>query len=82
MGSLDGSFFDRAVHTFDLTVRPWMIDLGRPVFDVMLTATQIEHVSDISGSRAIAVTWRMTELDSIIGQDRVYLVRSRLDHAA
>lgn len=36
MVSLDGGFLDGAVHAFDLAVRPWMIDLGCPVFDVML----------------------------------------------
>ncbi len=39
MVSLDRGFLDRAVHAFDLAVGPWMIDLGRAVFDIMLAAT-------------------------------------------
>ena len=82
MVSLDGGFLEGAVHAFDLTVRPWMIDLGHAVLDTMFTAAQVEHVSDISGRRAVAVTWRMTELGAVIGQDRVYLVRGSLDYTA
>ena len=31
-----GGFLDGAVRGFDWAVRPWMIDLGCPVLDVML----------------------------------------------
>jgi len=59
-----------------------MVDLGHAVLDPLFTAAQVEQVSDISGRRTVAVTGRMTEVGAIIGQDRVYLVRSCLDHAA
>ena len=48
----------------------------------LFTAAQVEHVSNISGRRTVAVTGRMTELGAVIGQDRVWLVGDSLDYAA
>jgi hypothetical protein len=56
MVSLDGGFLESAVHAFDLAVRPWIIDPGCPVCDVMLAAAQVEQVRDVSDCRAVAVT--------------------------
>ena len=55
--AFDGRVLDRAVHPFDPlpgrclpantergAIRPWMLDFGQPVFDVMLAADAVEEV--------------------------------------
>ena len=42
--SVDGSFFDRAVHSLDLTVRPGMVHLGEAMLDAVFLASQTEHM--------------------------------------
>jgi len=42
--SYDGRFFYRAVHSFDLSVSPRMIDLRTTMFDAILMAAHAEHV--------------------------------------
>ena len=42
--SFDGRFFYRAVHSFDLSVSPRMIDLRTTMFDAILLAAHAEHV--------------------------------------
>src|SRR5262249_19000387 len=70
----DGRFLDRAVHALDLTIGPRMLDLGQPMFDAILLAAQIEHMCRVSCRRAVRVSWWESELDPIIGEDRVDLV--------
>ena len=41
MIALDGGFFDRWVHAFDLTVGPRMLDLGEAVLNAVLAAAHI-----------------------------------------
>ena len=43
--ALDGRLFEGAVHPFDLAICPWMVGLGEPMFDAVLIADAIEHVS-------------------------------------
>lgn len=45
--ALDGRILDRPVHPLDLSVRPWMIDLGEAMLDAVFPAAHREHVSDI-----------------------------------
>ena len=45
MTPFDARFLDRAVHSLDLTVRPWVVGLGRPVLDAELGA----GVVDVAG---------------------------------
>ena len=62
------------VHPFDLPVGPRMVDLGEVVLDAILVASHVEHVGDVSRCWPIGVTWRIPELDAIIGEhgmDRV-----------
>ena len=47
--SLDGCFFNGAVHSLDLTVCPGVLDFGQPVFDTVLLAAHVEHVRHIPG---------------------------------
>jgi hypothetical protein len=52
-----------------------MVDLGEAVLDVVLAAAHGEHVRHIASRGAGGVARRMTELDAVVGQDRVDLVR-------
>src|SRR5262249_7474985 len=74
MVALDCRFLDRAVHALDLAIGPWMLDLGQPMFDAILLAAQIEHMCHVSCRRAIRVAWWESELDPIVGENRVDLV--------
>ena len=65
MIALDGRFFDCSVHALDLAIRPWMLDLGQPVFDAIFPAAHIEHMRHVSCRRAIRVARRESELDPI-----------------
>ncbi len=42
--AFDGRVLDRAVHAFDLTIRPWVLHSGQPVLDLMLAADPVEDV--------------------------------------
>src|SRR5262245_59105908 len=81
MVTLDGRFLDRAVHALDLTIGPRMLDLGQPMFDAILLAAQIEHMCRVSWRRAVRVSWWESELDPIIGEDRVDLVWDSRDQS-
>ena len=77
--AFDGRVLDGSVHPFDLTFGPGMVDLGEAVLDVVLAAAHGEHVRHIASRRAGGVARRITELDAVIGQDRVDLVRHGCD---
>ena len=55
MIALDGRFFDCSVHVLDLAIRPWMLDLGQPMFDAIFSAAHIEHMRRVSCRRAVRV---------------------------
>ena len=63
-------FLDRALHPFDLAVRPGMIRLGQAMFNVIRRTDQIETC--LAARDAIAR--RFGKLDPVIGQYRVNLV--------
>ena len=79
MITFDGGLLDGAVHPFDLSIGPWMIDLGEAVINAKFPATHIKHVYHISRCYAIGVARGIAELDTIVGEDGVYLVRHRFD---
>ena len=81
MIALNSGFLDRSVHALDLAVRPWMLDLGQPVFDVIFPAAHIEHMGHVSCRRATRVARRESELDPIVGENRVDLVGNRRDQS-
>lgn len=67
---------DGAVHALDLAVGPWMVRFGQPVLDPVRLADQIEpHGPRIDG---VPVSGLLCELDAVVRQDRVDLVRHRL----
>ncbi len=76
--AFNGGVLDGAVHPFDLTIGPGMPDLGPAVLDPVLFAAHVEHVRDKGCGRAVGVAWRESELDPVVGEDSVYLVRNRL----
>ena len=75
----DGCVLDGAVHSLDLSVRPGMIDFGESVLDAIFAASHREHVGNETSSRAFGVAGWETELDAIVGQDRMDLVGYRCD---
>ena len=79
--ALDGRFLDRAVHALDLAIRPWMLDLGQPMFDAIFSAAHIEHMRRVSCRRAVRVTRRESELDPIVGENRVDFVGDSRDQS-
>ena len=71
--AFDGRLLDRAVHAFDLTVRPRVLDLGEPVLNLMLAADPVEDVLE-----GINMPIMIGELD-VVGQNDVEPVRHDRD---
>ena len=65
--ALDGGFLDGPVHAFDLTVGPWVLDLGEAVLDTALLASHIKRVRHVTRRRTTGVLRREDELDAIVG---------------
>lgn len=71
--ALDGGVLDGAVHPFDLTVGPGMVRLGQPVLYAVGVADHVEaHLTREGG---VAVAGLLGELDAVVRQDGVDLVR-------
>ena len=70
MKAFDGRGLDRAVHAFNLAIRPWVLDPGQPVVDLMLAADPVEDVFE-----GMDVPFVGGELAAIIGQNDVDAVR-------
>ena len=77
--AFDGGFLDRAVHSLDLAVGSRMIDLRAAMLDAIFPASNVEHVRRPARSRAVGVSRREAELDAVVGQDCVDLVRRGFD---
>lgn len=74
---LHSAILDGAVHPFDLTVGPWMVGLGQPVFDPVGFA---DHVAThLAECHAILISGPLGELDAIVRQDRMYFVRHSVE---
>jgi hypothetical protein len=80
MIAVNGGLFDRAVHAFDLAIRPGMFDLGEPVIDAVVGASALKgmapeqfsfrpHLPDVDRRPAFA-SW-IGELNAIVGENRV-----------
>lgn len=69
----DRGVLDRAVHPFDLAVGPGVIGLRQPMLDPVYVADHVKtHGSRIE---CVPVSRLFGELDAIIGQDRVDVIR-------
>jgi len=64
--AFDRCLFDRAVHPFDLSIRPGMLDLGQAVLDAMLAADAIEDMLE-----GMDIGLAVGELDAVISQYRM-----------
>lgn len=54
------------VHAFHLPIRPWMIDLGKPVFDIILVAETIKNMCPYP-----FILFAVGKLDAIVSEDGV-----------
>ncbi len=79
MIAFDGRFLDCPVHAFDLTIGPRMLDFGQPMFDPIFPAAHVEHVRHVFCCWAICVARRESELDAIVGENRMDFVRDCCD---
>ncbi len=74
---LDGGFFQGAVHAFDLAVGPGMVDPGEAVLDAVGHADAVEDVLE-----GVAVPLVVAELDAVVGEDGMDLVRHSCNQVA
>jgi len=73
--AFDGRFLNRAVHPLDLTVGPGMVQLRKPVLDVIRFADHVKaHLTRPGGVRVARL---LGKLDAVVGQDRMDPVRHR-----
>lgn len=79
MVAFNAGLFDCAVHPFDLSVGPGMLDLGEPVLDPVFVAPHVEPVRYPGGRGAVDVARREGELDAVVGQHGVAFVWNRCD---
>lgn len=83
----DGRVLNGAVHPFDLTVRPRMIEFREAMLDAVLSAGQVEGVGAkqlMRGEHLLnfgdtPASPRRGELKAIVGEHRVDRVRDTLD---
>jgi hypothetical protein len=62
-----------------LAIGPGKLDLGQPMFDAILLAAHIKHMCRVSCRRAARVARRESELNPIVGENRVDLVGDSRD---
>jgi hypothetical protein len=73
MITLDGCFFDRSIHSLDLTICPWMLDFHQTVFDSVPVTNAIKQVY-----KRPFIFLAIGKLDSVVSQNRVNVIRD--DH--
>lgn len=61
MEPFDSSFFNRSVHPLDLSISPWMLDLGKTMFNATFSTNTIKDVL-----RGVAITGAVRKLDAVI----------------
>lgn len=86
--AMDGGFLDGPTHALDLAVGPRMLGLGQTVIDVVLGAGILEGVSPealaighclLDLRDGVAASARRREVDAIVGENGMDLVRHRLN---
>lgn len=73
MEALDGCFFDRPVHPFNLIIGPRMVGFCQKVFNPVGFADHVEAHG--TRPRRIAIAGLFSELDAVIGQNGMNPVR-------
>ncbi len=71
--ALDGGFFEGSVHSLYLSVCPWMIDFGQPVFDVMFSTYAIKDMRE-----SVFILFAIGKLDAIVSEDGMDFIRNDL----
>ncbi len=77
--ALGGGLLDGAVHSLDLAVGPRVVGLGKPVLDIVGATDLVETVDTPAGGLAVAVLGQLSELNAVVGQQRVDPVRDHLE---
>src|SRR5208283_5434392 len=86
----DRRVLDCAVHALDLPVGPRMLRFRQPMVDVVAGACKLEGVRAESSSlsehlldhrRAPSLAGWVSEMNSVVGEHRMDLVRNRLDQS-
>ena len=75
--ALHRRLLDRAVHSFDLPIRPGMLELGYAMLDPMLPAHTVKDVLE-----GVDVTGAVRELNAVIRENGVEPVRLDGDQIA
>jgi len=73
----DGRLLEGAVHSLNLTVGLGVMRLGQTMFDAEAPAGAIEGMAKPSGGRPLAVSRQIGELNAVVGEHRVDLIRHR-----
>lgn len=85
MIALDSCLFDGAVHSLDpvsstgqaLSVRPWVLDLGCPVFSAVFTTGAAKYVAACE-----VILFAVGELNAIVSENGMNGVGNGLDKVA
>ena len=59
-----------------------MLDFGQPMFNSILPAAHTKHMRHVSCCRTVRVARRESELDPVVGENRVDLVGDSRDRAS
>ena len=86
----DSGVLDRAVHAFDLTVGPWMVEFRQAMIDAVLRTGQVERMGPkrlIVGKHPLNLadaptSLRRGELKAVVGEHGVDPVRDAFDEPA
>ncbi len=72
--AFDGRFFDRSIHSLDLSIRPRMIDFRQAMFDLVLTANAVEQMFE-----SPFIFLAIGELNAVVGQNCMNVIRHNRD---
>ncbi len=68
--AFDGRFFDRSIHSLDLSVCPRVINFRQPMFDSILATDAVEQVH-----KRPFIFLTIGELNAVVGQNRMNVIR-------
>ena len=80
--AFDGGFFKSSVHAFNLSIGPGMIGFGEAMFDAMLKAAQMEHMTHEACCSPFTIAGLDAELCAIISQNSMNFIGYDLDQIA
>ena len=72
------TLLDRAVHSLDLAVDPRVVGLGQAVLDPVGVADHVEAHGP--GEDRVPVPRLLGELDDVVSEDRMDVIRHGLEH--